>query len=74
MAVRRSAQPGEGLASRIKMSHGVDLANVYASEDIRYDALERLSSLIDKAPEDQGLVAIRASLLDQVRLQAVAGK
>ena len=67
-------ETGEGMASRIKMSHGVDLANVYASEGIWYDALETLSSMIDKSPEDQGLVVIRASLLDQVGLQAAAGK
>jgi hypothetical protein len=64
---------GEGLASRIKMSHGTDLVAVYASEGIWYDALGTISSMIDKSPEDQGLVAIRASLLNQVGLHAVTG-
>jgi len=67
-------EPGEGLTSRIERSHGTDLANVYASEGIWYDALETLSSMIDKSPEDQGLVAIRASLLDQVGLHVPTGK
>ena len=67
-------EPGEGLTSRIERSHGTELANVYASEGIWYDALETLSSMIDKSPEDQSLVAIRASLLDQVGLHVPTGK
>jgi len=63
----------EGLSSRIKMSHGTDLVAVFASEGIWYDALENISSMLKKSPEDQGLVAIRASLLDQVGLQATTG-
>ena len=55
------------------MSHGTELVAVYASEGIWYDALETISSMIDKSPEDQGLVAIRASLLDQVGLHAATG-
>jgi hypothetical protein len=66
-------ETGEGLSSRIKMSHGTDLVAVYASEGIWYDALETISSMLEKSPEDQGLVAIRASLLDQVGLQATTG-
>jgi len=66
-------KPGEGLTSRIKKSHGVNLVGVYASEGIWYDALETISSMIDKSPEDQGLVAIRASLLNQVGLHAATG-
>jgi hypothetical protein len=64
---------GEGLTSRIEMSHGTDLVAVYASEGIWYDALETISSMIDKSPDDQGLRTIRASLLDQVGLQAATG-
>jgi hypothetical protein len=66
-------EPGEGLTSRIERSHGTDLVDVYAIEGIWYDALETISSMIDKSPEDQGLVAIRTSLLNQVDLQVVAG-
>ena len=66
-------EPGEGLTSRIEVSHGTDLVAVYAIEGIWYDALETISSMIDESPEDQGLVAIRKSLLDQVGLQSVAG-
>ena len=66
-------EPGEGLTSRIEKSHGMELVGVYASEGIWYDALGTISSMIDKSPEDQGLVAIRASLLDQVGLHAATG-
>jgi hypothetical protein len=66
-------EPGEGLTSRIENSHGMELVGVYASEGIWYDALETISSMIDKSPEDKGLVAIRKSLLNQVGLHAAAG-
>jgi len=66
-------EPGEGLTSRIERSHGTDLVNVYASEGIWYDALETISSMIDRSPEDRSLAAIRASLLDQVDLRVVTG-
>lgn len=66
-------EPGEGLTSRIENSHGTDLVDVYASEGIWYDALETISTMIDKSPEDQGLMAIRASLLDQIGLHTAAG-
>ena len=66
-------EPGEGLTSRIKRSKGTDLVDVYASEGVWYDALETISSMIEESPEDKGLEAIRASLLDQVGLQTVAG-
>jgi hypothetical protein len=64
---------GEGLTSRIEKTQGIDLVTVYAYEGIWYDALETISSMIDKSPGDQSLVAIRASLLDQVGLQATTG-
>ena len=66
-------EPGEGLKSRIKKSHGTELVSIYAIEGIWYDALETISSMIDKTPEDKGLVAIRASLLEQVGLHAATG-
>jgi hypothetical protein len=66
-------EPGEGLTSRIKRSKGTRLANVYASEGIWYDALQTISSMIDKSPEDKGLVAIRRSLLEQAGLNTATG-
>jgi hypothetical protein len=66
-------EPGEGLTSRIEKSHGMNLVGVYASEGIWYDALETISSMIAESPEDQGLLTIRASLLDQVGLHAATG-
>ena len=65
-------EPGEGLSSRIKKSHGTKLVNVYAIEGIWYDALETISSMIDKSPDDQSLVAIRKSLLKQAGLNIAA--
>lgn len=59
-------KPGEGLSNRIKNSQGTELVNVYAIEGIWYDALETISSMIDKSPEDKSLVTIRKSLLEQV--------
>ena len=59
-------EPGEGLSSRIKKNQGIKLVDVYAVEGIWYDALETISLMIDKSPEDQSLVAIRKSLLEQV--------
>jgi len=61
-------EPGEGLSNRIKNSQGKELVYVYAIEGIWYDALETISTMIDKSPEDQSLAAIRKSLLEQVDL------
>lgn len=65
-------KPGEGLSSRIKNSQGTELVNVYAIEGIWYDALQTISLMIDESPEDQSLVAIRQSLLEQVGLKLAA--
>ena len=67
-------EPGEGLNSRIKKNHGTELVNVYAIEGVWYDALETISSMIDKSPEDPSLIAIRLSLLEQVGVQIAAKK
>jgi hypothetical protein len=61
-------EAGEGLNSRVKKNHGTKLVNVYAIEGIWYDALDTISSMIDKSPEDKTLVAIRTSLLKQIGL------
>ena len=65
-------KPGEGLSSRIKKSQGTELVNVYAIEGIWYDALETISSMINKSPEDKNLIAIRKSLLEQAGLHLAA--
>ena len=67
-------EPDKAASSRIAGSHGKDLVAVYANEGLWYDALDAISAMIEAAPADSGLVDIRASLLDQVGLQAVAEK
>ena len=73
MGIIERIEPDENLKSRVQNSEGTRRVAVYASEGIWYDALETISSMIEKSPEDQGLMAIRASLLDQVGLQAATG-
>jgi len=65
-------KPGEGLSSRIERVRGVALVDVYAIEGIWYDALQTISSMIDKTPGDRNLLAIRQSLLDQVGVNEIA--
>ena len=67
-------EPGESLNGRISNATGNDLVGIYASEGIWYDALDAISSLIEQSPDDQGLISIRASLLEQVGLPATSGK
>ena len=67
-------EPNKEMKSRIDASQGTDLVAAYANEGVWYDALDTISSMIDKSPADQQLVAIRATLLDQVGLQAVSQK
>jgi len=63
---------GEVLAGLIRNAEGESLVAAYASEGIWYDALQTISAMIAKAPGDQRLRSIRATLLEQVGLQAVA--
>jgi hypothetical protein len=67
-------EPNKEMKSRIDASQGTDLVAAYANEGVWYDALDTISSMIDKSPTDQQLIAIRATLLDQVGLQAVSQK
>ena len=67
-------EPDNDLKSRVQNSKGTRRVAVYASEGIWYDALDAISSLIEQSPDDQGLISIRASLLEQVGLPARAGK
>jgi len=66
-------EPDKAVSSRIAGSRGTDLVAVYATEGIWYDALDAISSMIEAAPADQELAAIRATLLEQVGLQAATG-
>lgn len=67
-------EPDKQMHSRIAGSQGTDLVAAYANEGVWYDALDTISTLIEASPTDQNLIAIRATLLDQVGLQAVAAK
>ena len=67
-------EPNKEMKSRIDASQGTDLVAAYANEGVWYDALDTISSMIDKSPADQQLIAIRATLLDQVGLQEVSQK
>ena len=67
-------EPNKEMKSRIDASQGTDLVAAYANEGVWYDALDTISSMIDQSPTDQQLIAIRATLLDQVGLQAVSQK
>ncbi len=67
-------EPGQEMSKRIAGVRGRELVAAYASEGIWYDALDEISTMIEGAPADEELVAIRATLLDQVGLQAVAAK
>ncbi len=67
-------EPDKAANARIAGSHGTGLVATYANEGIWYDALDTISSMIAASPGDQQLLGIRATLLDQVDLQAVAGK
>lgn len=67
-------EPNEALKGRIENSKGTDRVAVYASEGLWYDALDAISSLIERSPADQGLLSIRASLLEQAGLSAATAK
>jgi hypothetical protein len=61
-------KPGEGLSRRIKRVHGLAQVDVYAIEGIWYDALQTISSMIEKTPEEQSLMTVRKSLLAQINV------
>lgn len=65
-------EPSEPLRARTSQAKGADLASAYAAEGLWYDALAALSESIDASPNDPSLRALRASLLEQVKLQQVA--
>jgi hypothetical protein len=58
--------PGEGLSGRIKQVRGLALVDIYSIEGIWFDALQTISSMIEKTPEEQSLKDVRKSLLTQI--------
>ena len=74
MGIIERVELGESLKIRVQNSEGTRRVAVYASEGIWYDALDTISSLIEQSPNDQELLSIRTSLLEQVGLPAAAGK
>jgi len=67
-------EPDKATSGRLAGSKGKELVAAYANEGLWYDALDTISAMIEAAPADTELVEIRATLLDQVGLQAVAEK
>ena len=67
-------KPGEGLSKRIKRVTGIARVDVYAIEGIWYDAWQTISSMLEKSPDNPGLLAARNSLLSQAGLHAVVEK
>ena len=64
--------PGSELKARITGADERSLVRVYAEEGVWYDAIDTLSRLIEKSPDDAALLQQRAALLEQVGLQAAA--
>ena len=64
--------PGSELKARIAGADERSLVRVYAEEGVWYDAIDTLSRLIEKSPDDAALLQQRAALLEQVGLQAAA--
>jgi hypothetical protein len=64
--------PDAALKRRITGADEPTLARIYAEDGIWYDALDSLSRAIQQHPDDAGLRAGRAAMLDQVGLKAAA--
>ncbi len=67
-AIKR-IDPSPALASKLAAASDADKPAIFAENGIWYDALQSISDQIDKAPSDKDLRAVRASLLDQVKLK-----
>ena len=65
-------KPEATLKDRIKGADERSLVRVYAEEGVWYDAIDTLSRMIEKSPDDSALRQQRAALLEQVGLQAAA--
>jgi hypothetical protein len=68
--VIKRVEPADELKESLRVSAPADLPRVYAEAGIWYDALAALSDQIEAHPEDPGLRAARADLLEQVGLKA----
>lgn len=66
------SKPDAALEKRIAGADELAMARIYAEDGIWYDAIDSLSLAIQQNPEDSGLHAQRAALLEQVGLDAAA--
>jgi hypothetical protein len=64
--------PDAALKSKLAGADERALPRIYAEAGVWYDAIDALSRLIDKSPNDSALRGQRAALLQQVGLQAAA--
>jgi hypothetical protein len=64
--------PEGSLKTRIAGADERTLVRIYAEEGVWYDAIDGLSRMIEKSPNDSALREQRAVLLEQVGLQAAA--
>jgi hypothetical protein len=70
--VIEAIDPSPALAAKLASANDADRAAIYADAGIWYDALDSLSTLIEKSPQDQALHDQRAKLLTQVGLNGAA--
>jgi hypothetical protein len=64
--------PDGVLKAKIAGADDRALVRIYAEGGVWYDAIDTLSRLIEKSPEDAALLQQRAALLEQVGLQVAA--
>jgi hypothetical protein len=71
-SVIKRVEPSPALASKLAKAGKPELAAIYAEEGIWYDALEKVSNLIETEPANGLLHQLRSSLLTQVGLNQAA--
>ena len=64
--------PDADLERMIATSGELDQAGIYAENGVWYDAIDSLSRAIERNPGDASLHALRAAMLEQVGLKAIA--
>ncbi len=69
--VIKRTEPSSKLAAQLAQARELDKPSIYASNGIWYDAVESLSTQIQKSPDDEALKQERAGLLKQVALADV---
>jgi hypothetical protein len=67
--VIQRVEPSDELKERVRQAAPSSLPGVYAEAGVWYDALAALSDQIESHPDDAGLKAARADLLEQVGLK-----